>query len=568
MKSFKILFLLLFVSVLTACAQQKKYVSYTVKTGETIKSIAKDNGLKTRELLRLNPDVSKRPSPNTVIIIPNKSYNPNAEDSVKKGFHKVAKKETLFSISQKYGVTVEAIKQINNLQGDILSEGRIIRIPEKQEIVIVEEVKKDSIQNTHLVVKDDTLYNLSKRYNLSSEELLQMNPSLKDGLKLGMTIFVGDKEFVAEESKQQLVFKDTITNKHVKVVILLPYKLNKPYDYESEFASRNSLLNVVTDFHSGAMIAIDSLRKQGMHISYDIFDTENSFSKIESIARGYDFDNVDFILGPLFLKNAKQISKVVGKTPVIAPIYSKKQTGISGSNLVKVAPNKSLISEKLTSHLIEIYDSEKIILIGDTSIESTKKVASLKSKLIENNITDITIVKPEHGYISKEKFVKVIDTVQKKNWVVLVSDNRIVTTDVVNNLGVMPYEKRAIIMFGFNKGSNFKNVSNDRLARLQYTFPEAEFKDVATAGALNFNRMYKEHYYVRPSDFAIRGFDTMYDTLIRLSNAATFDEGATQGVSERIYTKFNYEKHLLGSTENVGVFLLQYQKNLELISIK
>ena len=568
MKFLKVFFLLLFVSVLTACGQQKKYISYTVKSGETIKSIAKDRGLKSKDLTNLNPGISKTPEPNTVIVIPNTAYSESSKSTSNTIFHTVSKKETLYSISKKYEVSIDAIKEINNLQGDSLSEGRIIQVPAKQEEVEEDEVDLSVI--THCVIKEDTLYNLSKKYELTEDELLLMNPELKDGLKLGMEIIVGRIELEEEErvDTSSLVFSDTITSKPLKIVMMLPYKLHVKHNYDHEFKSEFSLLNIVTDFHAGAMIAVDSLKRQGMHIELTIVDTENSLSKITSLSESYDFEGVDAIIGPLFLKNAKQISEKVDSIPVIAPIFSKTQTEVSIDNLVKVAPNKKLMEEYLIQHLIEGYSSEKIILVGDTSADSENRIAVLKNRFEENEINDITIIKPEHGFIAKERFVKVIDTVQKRNWVVLLTNDNIVTTDVVNNLGVMPYEKRDIQLFGFNKGANFNGVSNNRLARLKYTFPDEKFEGASSVVAKSFFKMYKRKYYVNPSDFAVRGFDVMYDALMRLSNASDFDEGARQGVSERVYTKFDYSKRLLGSVENEGVFLLQYQKNLELLSLK
>ncbi len=571
MKNIKMLFLLLFIATLTTCGQQKKYISYTVKQGETIKSIAKENGLKTKVLLRLNPDVSKKPKPNTVIIIPNKSYAAN--QGVDDGFHTVQKKETLFSIAQKYGVTVDAIKEINNLTGDNLSAGRIIQIPTKTETeteteievveVTAEVVDPNAIM--HLVVKDDTVYNLTKKYNISEEELFEMNPALKDGLNLGMNIKIGEKS--SEEIERNLnLFADEITDKPLNIVLMLPYKLNSIAIDNPAFKWNNSLLNIVTDFHAGALIAIDSLRKQGMSITIDVIDTQNSSNKIASILRNYNFENVDVIVGPLFLKNAKQVSKAV-EIPVIAPMYSKNQAFISDANLVKVAPNKILLEEKLLNYLLESYDGEKVIIVGDNSNASSSKVNQLLAKLRANTINDITILKPKDGYISKKRFIKVIDALQKNNWVILASDDNIVTADVVNNLGVMPYEKRVIRLFGFNKGANFKTVSNNQLARLSYTFPAVEFTDVSSAELRIFQKMYKSKNHVRPSVFATRGFDVTYDALMRLSNSDDFNEGAKLGVSERVITKFDYSKKLFGSTENNGVFLIQYQENLELISI-
>lgn len=564
MKTLKIFFLLLFVATLTACGQQKKYISYTVKQGETIKSIAKDNGLKTKALLRLNPDISKKPVANTVIIIPNNAYVVTVEGE--KGFHTVQKKETLFSIAQKYGVTVDAIKEINSLTGTNLSVGRIIQIPTKIEVndIIDEVVDPNAIM--HLVVKDDTLFNLTRKYDISEEELFEMNPALKDGLNLGMNIKVGEKS--SEEIERELnLFVDEITDKPLSIVLMLPYKLNTIADvYDEEFEWNNRLLNIVTDFHAGALIAVDSLRRQGMNITIDVVDTQNSSSKIASIVRSYDFDSVDAIIGPLFLKSARQVSAAID-VPVIAPMYSKNQASISDANLVKVAPNKNLLEEKILKHLLDSYEDEKVIIVGDNSSVSATKISQLIEKLRANTISDITVLKPEEGYISRDRFIEVIDTIQKKNWVVLASDDNIVTTDVVNNLGVMPYEKRDIRLFGFNMGENFKDVSNNQLARLKFTFPTAEFTTILSVEQQSFQKMYKSKNHVRPSVFATRGFDITYDTLIRLSSSDDFNDGAKQGVSERVITKFDYSKKLFSSTENNGVFLIQYQENLELISI-
>ena len=74
MKKVKFLISILVFCAFTLVAQQKKYVSYTVKKGETMKSIAKDYDASTRDLLRLNPDIGRKPKANTVIIVPNKNY--------------------------------------------------------------------------------------------------------------------------------------------------------------------------------------------------------------------------------------------------------------------------------------------------------------------------------------------------------------------------------------------------------------------------------------------------------------------------------------------------------------
>ncbi|OIQ37051.1 MAG: hypothetical protein BM563_09445 [Bacteroidetes bacterium MedPE-SWsnd-G1] len=566
MKKFGVLvFMVLFV-VFNSFSQQKKYISYTVKAGETMKSIAKDNNMKQKDLLRLNPDVAKKPKANTVIIIPNRAFVEGVADS--EGLHTVQRKETLFSIAQKYGVTVEAIKKVNNLTGDYLSTGRIIRIPdasEVEEMVVEEEIDPNAIM--HLVVKDDTVYNITKKYSITEEELYGMNPALEDGLKLGMNLKVGEKEDERELEELNL-FVDEVTNKPLNVLLMLPYKL-KSFDFEDEeFEWDNRLLNIVTDFHSGTLIAVDSLRAQGMNVSLDVVDTENSAGKVSTIANSYDFDEVDAIVGPLFMNKAKQVSKTLNDVPVIAPIYSKSQASVSDNNLIKVAPNKELLEAKIEEHLVDTYTNEKVIIVGDNSSATAIRINRVKELLsTHDSIGEITVIKPIGGYIAKDRFIEVIDTIQKKNWVILLSEDNIVTNDAVNNLGTLPLENREIQMFAPQKGNNYKDVMNEHLARLNFTYASTEFNNVTSSAYANFQGMYRKKYHVRPSDYAKRGFDVMYDTLLRLSIGEDFNEGATLGVSERVLTKFDYKKRLFGSTENKGIYLLQYQSDLSLIEL-
>tara|TARA_B110000093_G_C12963245_1_gene408304 strand:+ start:1364 stop:3088 length:1725 start_codon:yes stop_codon:yes gene_type:complete len=572
----KLIFLLTLLMVFTACGQQKKYVSYTVKKGETLKSIAKDNGIKAKDLLRLNPDVSRKPSANTVIIIPNNKKQTSVikTNTTERLTHKVKRKETLFSIAKKYNVTVENLKKVNDLNGNKLSVGRIIKIPEVVDIDLVEVIQvvdvlaEEDYSNfiIHTVEKGDTVYNLTKRFDLSEEELKAMNSQLEiDGLKLGMILKLGEKS----EDVVVNLFIDQITNKPLNVVLMLPYKVNSTIDYNSRFKKKNSLINIVTDFHSGVLMAVDSLKSQGMNVNLKVIDTENKMSKLSSIIDTYDFDYTDAVIGPLFLKNARFVSKKLSTIPVIAPMYSKNQSLISGNDLIKVAPDKRLIQEKLINHLLKNYAGENIIISGDSSPVSISKIAKLSSKLKEHDsISEITVIKPEEGYIDRERFHKVIDTLYRKNWVILVGNDNITTNDVVNSLGVISKEKAKIQLFSFDFGSNFSNVSNEQLERLNFTYPSSEFVNELNAATKNFNKKYRLKYYNYPSQYAIKGFDVTYDVLLRLTNYDSFNEGAGAGVSQRIGSKFEYNKKLFGSQENNGVFLIQYQEGLTLKSIE
>ena len=96
----------------------QNYVQHKVQEGETIESIAKKYLVTPFDIFALNPDAKSNFQTNTVLIIPNsKIKNEPIEEESREliGYknHKVKRKETLFGLTQKYGVSEEDIKKAN-----------------------------------------------------------------------------------------------------------------------------------------------------------------------------------------------------------------------------------------------------------------------------------------------------------------------------------------------------------------------------------------------------------------------------------------------------------------------
>ena len=240
MKELKLFVILCFLIVAASCAQQKRYVEYTVKQGETIKSIAQRLDMKTRDLLRLNPDVGRRPEPNTVIIIPNKNF----------------KKETVSE--------------------EIITE-KIDSTKTEEKLVDIDELKKNFV--IHQVKKGDTFYSLTRFYNVTEDEIKSLNPQLSEGLKLDMILKIKP---ISEED-EILIYNDTIQqDASVRLAMLLPFRAIEYDTIEAkDIFKTNVLVNITTDLYLGAAIAVDSLKKQGVKIQLDIFDTGKKNTKID-----------------------------------------------------------------------------------------------------------------------------------------------------------------------------------------------------------------------------------------------------------------------------------------------
>lgn len=545
MKKLKFLLLCCILSFAVSCGQQKRYVSYKVKEGETLQSIAKQYNLNAKDLVRLNPDVGSTLSPNSTIIIPNPKNsgtqiadNTQVEDNPK---------STDEVVTTKDDTTV-----INNDE-----------TPSTDSEIDIEELKKNFV--IHIAKPKETVYRLTKFYNVTKEELFTLNPTLeKEGLKIGQVVKIKPIK-TEEDAKENDIFTDNITSgESIKLVMLLPFRANE-YDSISskDLYKDNKLANIVTDFYMGAEIAIDSIKKQGVNVDFKLFDTGKKGSNINTILSNDSLDDADVIIGPLYFEEVKKVARGV-KSPVIFPVFSKKQQQFSSSKVVKTAPDKSEYLDALSNYLFDSYNGENIIVVGDGKSASNAKVNKLVSNLKKHDsISKVTVLKPTKGYIKKEFFTA---TMQPKShtWTIIISDNDVVVADALNSMIALPEETTGQV-FAIEKTKAFDRIDNYKLAQINFGFVTSEFIDETDYTTKQFNKKYKAKNFTLPSNYATKGFDITYDVLARLaSSEKDLKETFSQGTSYRVVSKFDYDKSIFGATDNNGLFVVKYNEDLSI----
>ncbi len=182
-------------AVMTVYAQQ--YKTHQVKQGETIISISKLYKVTPLEIYQLNPDAKQGLRENSILIIPKaKVASSNSETVVTitkelDGFkrHKVRRKETLYSLSKKYNVSEDDIKKYNKwLYAENLRKGDKLQIPIFKE-VRKEEVVDNTIQE-YTVEKSEGKWRVAYKFGISVEELEALNPEMGDTLHEGQILTV------------------------------------------------------------------------------------------------------------------------------------------------------------------------------------------------------------------------------------------------------------------------------------------------------------------------------------------------------------------------------------------
>ncbi len=178
-----------------AASEQETYKSHTVQKGETVYSIAQQYNVSEEAIYRLNPDARKGISENSLLIIPTSNNQLKVVGYVT---HKVKRKETLYGIAKKYGVTVDDIKKYNKfLYSRKLDKGDKLQIPKFEKVKVViekkdpEETSEDNQKTQlHEVQPKETLYGIARKYGISIADLKVLNPNLEENLPIGTQLVV------------------------------------------------------------------------------------------------------------------------------------------------------------------------------------------------------------------------------------------------------------------------------------------------------------------------------------------------------------------------------------------
>ena len=155
--------------------------TYVVKSGDTLWGISNQFGVSVTELARINNVTANTLRVGQVLMIPNLSgTNPS-----NMFMYTVKSGDSLYSIAKKYNTTVKDIIDINNLKSTSLSIGQQLRIPENY-TPLDEMVLPNFINYT--VKNGDTLYTIAKEYNTSIKQIMDDNSLVNPILSIGQNI--------------------------------------------------------------------------------------------------------------------------------------------------------------------------------------------------------------------------------------------------------------------------------------------------------------------------------------------------------------------------------------------
>ena len=617
------LFSLIFLFALPVQSQ----IKHVVAKGETVFQIAKKYKVTPFDIYRLNPDAKNGVKENTTLLIPNgsvnksithvvgeketlfgiaKKYNVSVADletwnkatlqnGLKKGqeifvskpsaadlksvptpfvskpkpvsnvtTHLVEAKETKYGIATKYGLTVTELEQLNpQIVGGLNMGQTLILKPGVQ-------VKKPS--NVTLVDYEvqpkETLYSLSKKFDIAQADLITLNPDLQDGLKIGMILKVpsnGTGSYVSKAKDSVLVAKNKVNliasvdkSQQKNMVLLLPFNLTKietdSVKTKTEQLKTNKFLNLTLDFYAGAQMAIDSAKVLGLPVNIKVYDVESTkySSNVASIISKNNFENVDVVVGPFQNSVVETTAQLLAKynVPVISPL--SKERGLPMDNLYYSIPSEDLLKASMFNYF-KSKNGNVVAIISSKKTTSKEYISANHPEVKHAAFNDKGALDVA---LLKTQLVK-----GQKNFVLMEIEKASTIINITNILkGLQKEYDIQLAVFELYDALNFEEIPMKNLTDLKLLFPSTT-KVAETPEEKIFEKQFKKINNIYPNAAAKKGFDVTFDAMLRICQPEGFVKSAASTKTEYIENAFDYNSSN-GLISNNATYLLFYDSDL------
>lgn len=534
------------------------FISHKIKRRQNLAQISSIYGVSETLILKYNDGVEI--SKNNILKIPRiiKS-NLSKENRLKS--YVVKPKEGKWRIAYKYGISIQLLEELNPQIGTILKLGQKIAVPNKNEV----ELKTVEENRDYFEIKNNIQISvLEQKLGLNKNSIIKLNPEILDRIEKGIIIKVPvltkANEDVINLSKKSLQ-ENIINFEKKKFAVILPFRLDN-FDYDSIQKStpvlkNDKLLNISLDVLFGVELAVNSYSELGIDVEMDLFDSALNKEEIDKILSENNFENYDFVLGPLtnnlfnyFVSATSDLN-----LKIVKPL-SKKQN--IDKNIVNTIPNDSILFNKIISHVKkDSISSEKYIISDSRSIDISNKIKKIFpdakqffSKINESGVDTKTLVYDDLD----STFVK------GKNIVFLETKEQGFVSNVTSILNSFINDTINIELVTTNKNNAFEgvNISNNYLSNLKFKYASTNKKIDIEKDKLFLDKFISTYKFF-PNKYSLRAYDLVYDMLLRISNGDFDDSDIHEIETEYFENKFRYIRSKSGSIDNVGVYLMKFE---------
>ena len=499
----------------------QKFYLHTVQQGQTLYSICKAYSVSEKDVINTNPELqSGTLSIGQVIRIP--IENEISKDG-KYIVYMVKKGETLYTLLKRFDTTEKEFYDANPKlnKKESIKAGDEIYFPIKEKknentpaVTKVEEKPETPIEERddnnyiyHTVEKGETLYKITKQYNVTIDELTEANPSLADRpLSINETIRIPRKK----NTVKPVTPAENDDNKPVNIVHAVadttattsddttrvrnyqPGECNpdKWYTHGKEFtvallmsfetganlrdlASQEkrkvpqkirSVTERAVDFYSGCLVALENFKSEDVKIKFKAFDIGKDNTILTTMVAEGKLDGVDMIIGPAYKSQVDYLNSLNLNVPMLLPFVTDESILKNNPYNIMLNPSKQDIRNEVAKYASQIGDCNVVIVKG-TSDESKASAA----KYIES-MTNAGIAATELNF-NGSSIENIGGSLKKgsENIIVITFESEMTITRVLTQVFKLCDDYK-ITLIADPKIMNYESIDPNYYVEVKYTY--------------------------------------------------------------------------------------------------
>ena len=518
--------------------------SHIVKEKQTLFSIAKAYDVTVDDIYRFNPTLKETGlKKNAIILIPSAEalssavqteaadtievktkeapqeikettarteVQPKKTSAKKQKTHTVKWYEDLDVIADKYGVTVEALMNANNLTGRKLAKRQKLIIPEPGDM-------------------PETVTDADEMTGAEGDAPAPEDTTATD----------------SNEPDWLFAPKD-----EVKATLILPMKAS------TESVSRNNM-----DFYSGVLLAVKDLADAGIGTELNVYDSSDSTHPIAS----EDLEESDLVIGPVSSTDLGMLlDSDSDPRMVISPLDSRAEEFASKhKNFVQVpTPTLSQYEDMIDWIKEDLMPGDTLIMIREKTARQTDAV---KQMIQVADSSGLTFLPFSYSILEGRDVTEPLTNMMTAigtNRVIIASESEAFVNDVVRNLNILIYNKINVVLYAPSRIRNFETIEVENLHKAAAHVSLGYLIDYDSQQVKDFLLKYRALYNTEPTQYAFQGYDiATYFIGMCGKYGAQWARKLDDSQTQMLQSTFRYVPVENGGYVNKGIRRIVYGEN-------
>jgi LysM repeat protein len=545
---------------------------HTVERGETVFSIARTYGVDTNAIYRLNPGSNEVIKIGQQLKIKQRKASDNSVTFI---YHTIRPKETLYAVSQTYQVQASDIMKTNpGLDASAFQVGKNIRIPVRLVEEVLPEKPAEPRYIEYKVAKRETIYRIQRKFNISQEHLIRLNPSLSKGLKEGMILKIpaddqtpvppASRELVSAEREVNALLNATRAGIErpdtIRIALLLPFMTA---DTVTTSASMH-----ITEYYQGWLLAVDSLQRRGLNIKLTVRDVGYGIRTLPELLKERTLEEAHLIIGGIDNDQIAMIGAFAlrHQSQHIIPFSSRNDEVHANAAIFQVnTPHARLVSQAANT-AANLFKNHNIIFI-DTHDPDDKNdfIGAAKHEFSLHNILFRNLIYRNESFPADLAQLMRNDM---RNLVILMSGKPESLNKIRPALRTL-LERNPdlrVNLFGYPEWQTYAREMTDDFYLFDTYIYSSFYIDNRSEEAMRFNTKFRYWFGKNPSGFprfGMLGFDTgmfFIDAIARFG--INFEDYIDQSAYKGLQTGFSFRRvNNWGGFINANLFLIRYNRD-------